>query len=111
MNNKSIKVFIGIIIFSTANLVSARTPSDILLKNASAFDIIYKQLPADNELYQYGKTTPRTYEENLIGTGSGKTVSVGPQRDPFRLSIKRFGYGSGLMSSWVDVPAPEDLAR
>lgn len=109
MNNTHIKILIGIIISCSANALFGIVPTSILLKNGSSFDIVYKPLFAQSEVYQYGKSTPLTYEENLISAGSGKVVSVGSHR-PLRFSIKRYGYGSDL-SSWFDVPAPEDLAR
>lgn len=110
MKNNGIKILIGMIIFSWTYVLSARTPTHIFLKNGSAFDIVYKPLPAENDLYQYGQTKAHSYEENRISAGSGKKISIGAHRNPLRLSIKRIGYGSGL-SSWFDVPAPEDLAR
>lgn len=82
-------------------------PTKIILKNASAFDFVYKPLDAADDLYKYGQTTPHGYEENLIHAGESKIVNVGVRR-PLRLSIKRYGYGSS-MSAWFDVPNPEDL--
>lgn len=110
MKNKSIKIVAGIVIFSWTYIFSGIIPTHIFLKNGSAFDIVYKPLPAENVVYQQGKSGEHSYQENLISAGSGKKVSIGLNHNPLRLSIKRFGYGSGL-SPWFDVPAPEDLAR
>lgn len=108
MNNKRIQMLMTIIFFSCAQTLLS-VPAKIILKNASAFNFVYKPLPAENELYKYGETTPYGYDENLIVAGESKIVSVGVHR-PLRLSIKRYGYGSSI-SAWFDVPNPEDLAK
>jgi len=106
MNSKHMIMLVSIIFFSCAQTLLG-VPTKIILKNASAFNFVYKPLPAENELYKYGETTPYGYEENLIVAGDSKIVSVGVHR-PLRLSIRRYGYGSSI-SAWFDVPNPEDL--
>lgn len=96
----------SIIFFSCAQMLLG-VSAKIILKNASAFDFVYKRLDAADNLYKHGQTTPHDYEENLIVAGSGKIIPIGVRR-PIRLSIKRHGYGSS-MSAWFDVPNPEDL--
>jgi hypothetical protein len=108
MNNKSIQILMSIVFISCAQTLLS-VPTKIILKNASAFDFVYKPLDAADDLYKYGQTTPHGYEENLINAGEAKIVNVGVRR-PLRLSIKRYGYGSS-MSAWFDVPNPEDLAQ
>lgn len=108
MNSKCMQLLMSIIFFSSAQIVIA-DPVNIIVKNASAFDFVYKLLHAEHNLYQHGKSTPHGYEENLITAGDFKLVRVGPRR-PMRFAIKRHGYGSGATSGWFDVPGPEELA-
>lgn len=110
MNKRSIQTLVAIVFVCAANsAIFAAIPQNIVLKNNTMFDIVYKPMFAVNVVYQQRGKEERSYEENLIQAGTGKVIPT-YGRQPIQLSIKRYGYGSGL-SSWVDVTDPDTLAR
>jgi len=94
---------VGIFLLA-ANTIFSGFSGKFFLKNASAFDIVYKRMPANEVVYYKGQEP--TYEDNLIKAGEGILI----QTKKYQLAIKRYGYGSGF-SSWTDVPGPDELAR
>ena len=108
MKSKCMQLVMSIIFFAGGQALVA-APTNIILKNASAFDFVYKPRHSSLHLYKYGSAEPHGYEENLVRAGEGKHVRIGARR-PIEFSIKRYGYGSAL-SPWFDMPDPEELAK
>lgn len=107
MKNNSIKgLIISVSLCVVSSMFCGNIPKNIILKNASAFDIVYKGMPANEVVYLKGQQP--TYEENLIKAGEYAIVPT-YERRPIKLAIKRYGYGSAL-SPWTDVSEPERLA-
>lgn len=115
MKKAGMKAFVAIIALCVVNNVfSGNLPTEILLKNGSSFDIMYKKMPSYEIVYNQGKEV--LYEKHIVKPGEGVIVPVrfkfhdSTPNGEMQLAIKRYGFGSSL-SPWVTIPNPNDLAK